>query len=121
MSIYDQIGVNYSVTCCTDPTIAKQLVSELSGAIRIINIGAGTGSYEPENVALVAVEPSAEMISQRKAGSPAVEQAFAEDLPFEDRSFSHAMTVNSMHPWMLVTELSLPECEMYKPDNPKSL
>ena len=98
-AIYDDIGVNYSVTRCTDPKIARQLYSELQGASRIINVGAGTGSYEPENIELVAVEPSSKMISQRKSGSHKVEQAFAEKLPFEDNSFSHAMTVNSMHHW----------------------
>ena len=65
-TIYDSIGINYSVTRCTDPKIAKQLYSELQGAARIVNIGSGTGSYEPENVALVAVEPSSKMIFQRK-------------------------------------------------------
>ena len=98
-AIYDEIGINYSVTRCTDPEIAKQLYSELDAAIRIVNIGAGTGSYEPENMQLVAVEPSAEMISQRKTGSYPVEKAFAEKLPFENSSFSHAMTVLSMHHW----------------------
>lgn len=98
-AIYDDIGINYSVTRCTDPQVAEQLYSELQGATRIINIGAGTGSYEPENVELVAVEPSAEMIAQRKVGTHRVEQAFAEKLPFETSSFSHAMTVLSMHHW----------------------
>ena len=98
-TIYDDIGSNYSVTRCTDPKIAKQLYSELQGATRIVNIGAGTGSYEPENVELVAVEPSSKMISQRKIGSHRVEKAFAEKLPFENSSFSHAMTVLSMHHW----------------------
>ena len=98
-AIYDDIGVNYSVTRCTDPKISELLYSKLQGATRIINIGAGTGSYEPENVDLVAVEPSSRMISQRKIGSHRVEQAFAEKLPFENNSFSHAMTVNSMHHW----------------------
>ena len=97
--IYDDIGINYSVTRCTDPKIAQQLYAELQGATRIVNIGAGTGSYEPENVDLVAVEPSSKMIAQRKRGSHHVEQAFAEKLPFENRSFSHAMTVLSMHHW----------------------
>ena len=96
---YDNIGKNYSVTRCTDPRIAKQLYAALHGATRIVNIGAGTGSYEPEDIELVAVEPSSVMIAQRKAGSHPVEQAFAEQLPFEDRSFSHAMTVLSMHHW----------------------
>ena len=98
-AIYDDIGNDYSVTRSTDPKIAAQLYAELHGATRIVNIGAGTGSYEPENIALVAVEPSAVMISQRKIGSHRVEQAFAEKLPFENNSFSHAMTVLSMHHW----------------------
>ncbi|MCB0184898.1 MAG: hypothetical protein KDE31_11565, partial [Caldilineaceae bacterium] len=82
--IYDSIGVNYAVTRCTDPTIAQQLYAALQGATRIVNIGAGTGSYEPENVDLVAVEPSAQMIAQRPVGAHPVEQAFAEELPFAD-------------------------------------
>jgi SAM-dependent methyltransferase len=98
-AIYDDIGNNYSVTRATDPIIAEQLYSELHGATRVVNIGAGTGSYEPEDMELVAVEPSSVMISQRKAGSHRVEQAFAEQLPFENNSFSHAMTVLSMHHW----------------------
>ena len=98
-AIYDDIGIIYSLTRCTDPKIAKQLYSELQGATRIVNIGAGTGSYEPENVELVAVEPSSKMISQRKIGSHKVERVFAEELPFENSSFSHAMTVLSMHHW----------------------
>jgi SAM-dependent methyltransferase len=98
-TLYDAIGINYSVTRCTDPKIAKQLYAEFQGATRIVNIGAGTGSYEPDNVELVAVEPSSEMISQRKPGSHRVEKASAEKLPFDDGSFSHAITVNSMHHW----------------------
>lgn len=98
-TLYDEIGANYSVSRCTDPKIMKQLYSELRGATRIVNIGAGTGSYEPEDVELVAVEPSSEMISQRKPVSHRVVQAFAEKLPFRDSSFSHAMTVLSMHHW----------------------
>ena len=97
--LYDQIGTNYAVTRRTDPQIAQQLYAELKGATRIVNIGAGTGSYEPAGVDLVAVEPSAEMIAQRKSGAYPVEQAFAEKLPFADNSFSHAMTVLSMHHW----------------------
>ncbi len=98
-ALYDQIGVNYSVTRCTDPAIAKQLYAELDGATSIVNIGAGAGSYEPSGMSLVAVEPSEKMIAQRKPGAYPVKQAYAEQLPFEDNSFSHAMTVLSMHHW----------------------
>ena len=98
-AIYDQIGVTYSATRGTDPKIAKQLYAELDGATRIVNIGAGTGSYEPENFDLVAVEPSAEMISQRSPDAHPVRQAAAEKLPFDDNSFSHAMAILTMHHW----------------------
>lgn len=97
--IYDKIGRTYSTTRCTDPKIAAQLYAELEGATRIVNIGAGTGSYEPSDVDLVAVEPSAKMIAQRPSNGHPVKQASAEKLPFADNSFSHAMTVLSMHHW----------------------
>lgn len=96
---YDRIGTTYSTTRQTDPKIAKQLYSELKGASKIINIGAGTGSYEPQDIDLVALEPSLKMIEQRPKIAPPVVQAIAEKLPFEDHSFSHAMTVLSMHHW----------------------
>lgn len=98
-AIYNHIGIEYSAKRHADPSIAEQLHHELKGATRIINIGAGTGSYEPADVNLLAVEPSSTMISQRKAESHEVVQAFAENLPVADKSFSHAMTVLSMHHW----------------------
>lgn len=97
--IYDDIGINYSVNRCTDPNVAAQFYPELEGASRIINIGAGTGSYEPANFDLWAVEPSMEMINQRAKDAYPVKQGTAEKLPFEDNSFSHAMTILSMHHW----------------------
>ncbi|MEM7254274.1 MAG: class I SAM-dependent methyltransferase, partial [Pseudomonadota bacterium] len=97
---YDDIGVNYAVTRQTDPTIARQLYAKLDGATRIVNIGAGAGSYEPSGVDLVAVEPSMEMIAQRPDGAYPAYQGAAECLPFDDASFSHAMTVLSMHHWV---------------------
>lgn len=98
-ALYDDIGVNYAVRRCTEPRIAAPLYQALSSATRIVNIGAGTGSYEPENHDLVAVEPSSVMIAQRKPDAYQVVQASAESLPFPDHAFSHAMTVLSMHHW----------------------
>ncbi len=97
--VYDDIGVKYSVNRRTDPRIAAQINTQLRGATRILNIGAGAGSYEPEDVALVAVEPSSRMIAQRAPNAHPVHQASAESLPFEDKTFSHVMTVLSMHHW----------------------
>ncbi len=96
---YDQIGTTYSTTRQTDPRIAEQIHAQLIGAKRIINIGAGTGSYEPDHADLVAVEPSAKMITQRRPDAHAVVQASAEQLPFDDNSFTHALTILSMHHW----------------------
>ncbi|MEM7659438.1 MAG: class I SAM-dependent methyltransferase [Bacteroidota bacterium] len=63
------------------------------------NIGAGAGSYEPVHIEVVAVEPSLEMIRQRKPDAHPVVQGRAEALPFPDQSFTHALTVLSMHHW----------------------
>ena len=79
-AIYDKIGTSYSVTRRTDPAIAQQLYAELEGATRIVNIGAGTGSYEPDDIPLVAVEPSAQMIAQRQPGAQEVEAVDGLDL-----------------------------------------
>ncbi len=99
MAKYDQIGIDYSSNRKSDPRIAEQIYAKLAGATSIVNIGAGAGSYEMENVDLTAVEPSGEMIAQRSATAHPAVQASAENLPFESKRFSHAMTVLSMHHW----------------------
>ncbi|HAA12080.1 MAG TPA: SAM-dependent methyltransferase [Cytophagales bacterium] len=97
--LYDEIGKAYVATRRTDPRIADQLHAELAGATKIINIGAGAGSYEPEGIDLIAVEPSTKMIAQRPKEAHPVVKASAEALPFEDNSFSHALTILSIHHW----------------------
>ncbi|HKP20826.1 MAG TPA: class I SAM-dependent methyltransferase [Thermoleophilaceae bacterium] len=64
-----------------------------------MNVGAGAGSYEPEDLDVVAVEPSEVMIAQRPEGGAPVVRAVAEALPFEDGSFDAAMAVLSDHHW----------------------
>lgn len=96
---YDTLGKGYVHKRKTDPRIAEQINIHLRGAEYIVNIGAGTGSYEAQGYKLIAVEPSAEMIKQRAANAYPVVQAFAESLPFENKCFSHALTILSMHHW----------------------
>jgi SAM-dependent methyltransferase len=64
-----------------------------------VNVGAGTGSYEPTDRPVVAVEPSLAMIRQRPTGSPPVVQASATHLPFRDTVFAAALAVLTVHHW----------------------
>lgn len=96
---YDRIGRGYAITRRTDPRIAARIEEALGDARTILNVGAGTGSYEPAGREVTAVEPSAEMIAQRPAGSARIIQASAEDLPFDDDSFDAAMAIISDHHW----------------------
>ena len=96
---YDQIGRGYTVTRRPDPRIARQIVDALGDARSILNVGAGTGSYEPDRISVIAVEPSIEMIRQRLSGAAPVVQARAERLPFPDRSFDAALAILTIHHW----------------------
>jgi SAM-dependent methyltransferase len=98
-ALYDSIGVGYSAYRRPDPRIAARVVDALGPARSILNVGAGTGSYEPADRRVAAVEPSAEMVGQRApVAAPAV-RARAEHLPFADGSFDAALAVLTIHHW----------------------
>jgi SAM-dependent methyltransferase len=99
MVLYDSIGQSYARTRQPDPRIATALNTALGDALRVVNIGAGTGSYEPRDRDVIAVEPSALMIAQRPPGAPLCLQGGAEALPLADASVDAAMAVLSMHHW----------------------
>jgi len=97
--LYDRIGRGYAEMRRPDPRIAAQLESALAGATSVVNVGAGTGSYEPKGRRVVAVEPSDVMIAQRPLGAAPAVQAVAEALPFPDDSFDAALAVLTVHHW----------------------
>lgn len=97
--LYDTIGATYTVTRRTEPRIAAQLWAALGDARTVLNVGAGTGSYEPPDRAVTAVEPSAVMRAQRPAGIARCVAAAAEGLPFEDQSFDAAIAFATVHHW----------------------
>ncbi len=97
--LYDTIGATYSVTRRTEPRIAAQVWAALGDARTVLNVGAGTGSYEPPDRDVTAVEPSAVMRAQRPAGAAPCVAATAESLPFEDQSFDAAMAFATVHHW----------------------
>lgn len=97
--LYDAIGATYTVTRRTEPRIAERFWAALGDARTIVNVGAGTGSYEPADREVTAVEPSAVMRAQRPAGAAPCVAAAAENLPFEDQSFDAAMAFSTVHHW----------------------
>ena len=96
---YDDIGTTYSATRRPDPRIAARIVEALGDAASVVNVGAGTGSYEPRDRRVVAVEPSEIMIRQRPRDAAPVIQASAEALPFADDAFDAALAVLTVHHW----------------------
>jgi SAM-dependent methyltransferase len=97
--LYDEIGHHYAGLRQTEPRIAKHIWAALGDARTVINVGAGSGSYEPTDRHVLAAEPSAVMRAQRPACAPRCIAARAEALPFPDRSFDAAMAVLSDHHW----------------------
>jgi SAM-dependent methyltransferase len=97
--LYDTIGATYTTTRRTEPRIAARIWAALGDARTVLNVGAGTGSYEPPGRDVTAAEPSALMRAQRPAGAGPCVAAAAESLPFEDQSFDAAMAVSTVHHW----------------------
>ena len=98
-AVYDTIGVNYADLRRPDPRIAALIDRALGDAVTVLNVGAGTGSYEPAGRQVTALEPSAEMIRQRPNGAAPAIRGHAEALPFPDRSFDAAMAILTVHHW----------------------
>jgi SAM-dependent methyltransferase len=97
--LYDTIGATYTITRRTEPRIAAQVWAALGDAETVLNVGAGTGSYEPPDRDVTAVEPSAVMRAQRPVRAAPCVAASAECLPFEDQAFDAAMAFATVHHW----------------------
>ena len=97
--IYDTIGRSYATTRREEPRIAAAIVRALGDARSVVNVGAGTGSYEPRDREVIAVEPSDVMISQRPSGPARVVRGRAEALPLENDCCDAAMAILSIHHW----------------------
>jgi SAM-dependent methyltransferase len=97
---YDQSGQGYAVQRQTDPRVAAHVHAALGNARTVLNVGAGAGSYEPDDRYVVAVEPSSVMRAQRARNGkvPAI-QAKADHLPFDDDVFDASMALVTIHHW----------------------
>lgn len=97
--LFQRIGNRYSATRRPDPRIQQLIIAALGDARNVVNVGAGTGNYEPADRPVVAVEPSSTMIAQRRPGAAPAIQAVAEALPFDDQTFDAALATLTLHHW----------------------
>ena len=98
-AIYDAIGEGYALQRRPDPRIASAIQAALADARTVVNVGAGTGSYEPVDRVVQAIEPSELMISQRPRDAAPCVRGSAESLPFASDAFDAAMAVLTIHHW----------------------
>ncbi|MEZ6189233.1 MAG: class I SAM-dependent methyltransferase [Planctomycetota bacterium] len=96
---YDRIGAGYASTRRQDPALFARIQAALGDAERVVNVGAGAGSYEPPERRVLAVESSAVMLAQRPPGAAPAVRASAHALPLADRSVDAALSVLSLHHW----------------------
>lgn len=96
---YGVISKGYAQYRQPDSRIATFIGVALGDARTVLNVGAGTGSYEPTNRLVTAVEPSESMRAQRPKHLSAAIDAAAEQLPFADNSFDASMATFTVHQW----------------------
>ncbi|GHE12756.1 class I SAM-dependent methyltransferase [Streptomyces alanosinicus] len=96
---HHRIGSGYASYRRPDERIAHVIAQALGDAGTVLNVGAGTGSYETAARTITAVEPSLAMRAQRPARLATAIDAVAEDLPFADGEFDASMTLFSVHQW----------------------
>ena len=97
---YEALQVPYSGFRRTDPNIALQVHNALGDARTILNIGAGAGSYEPDDRYVIAVEPSSAMRALRSGlGRTPAMIGKADTLPFDDLAFDASMAMITIHHW----------------------
>lgn len=96
---YERHGRTYARHRQPDPRIAARIHAALGDARTLLNVGAGSGSYEPSDRWVLAVEPSATMRAQRPHGAAPALAGRAERLPFDDGAFDAAMACVTIHHW----------------------
>jgi SAM-dependent methyltransferase len=98
-ALYERLGQTYHQARRADPRIADQLAVAIGDPRTVVNVGAGTGSYEPTGCHVIAVEPAAAMRAQRPMTAAPCIAASAEALPFGDKSVDVAMGVYTDFHW----------------------
>lgn len=99
MTRYDTIGQGYSLTRREDPRFRELIHAALGNARTVVNVGAGTGAYEPRDRHVIPIEPSDVMAAQRARDLAPAIRASASNIPLRDRTVDAAMAILSVHHW----------------------
>jgi SAM-dependent methyltransferase len=97
--VYDTIGQGYLAHRRPEPSWEALIHQQLGDGRVVVNVGAGTGSYEPLDRDVVAVDPSSVMLSQRRSGAAPAVRASGSALPLPSDSADVAMAILTMHHW----------------------
>lgn len=106
---YERIGRGYARTRREDPQLARRIHRALGDARTTVNVGAGTGSYEPRDRYVLPIEPSDVMAGQRSSELPPAIRASADELPLRDQSVDAAMAILTVHHWDEAQEAGIHE------------
>jgi SAM-dependent methyltransferase len=97
--VYDTIGQGYIAHRRVEPSWETVIHEQLGDGRVVVNVGAGTGNYEPLDRAVVAVEPSSVMVGQRGAGAAPAVRASGSALPLPSGCADVAMAILTVHHW----------------------
>lgn len=96
---YEARGPGYATIRRPDPRIEALAHAALGDARSVLNVGAGTGSYEPTDRYVIAIEPAAAMRAQRGPHCVPAITGFAEALPLDDDAVDAVMAMMTVHQW----------------------
>lgn len=100
MARYDRIGKDYQRRRKPDARFVALIEEALGNCVSVLNVGAGTGSYESGKRKVVALEPSETMIRQRPLEAAPAIVGQAEHLPFLDKSVDAVTAFMTVHHWL---------------------
>ncbi len=97
--VYDTIGRGYIAHRRVEPTWEAVIREQLGDGRVVVNVGAGTGNYEPGDRMVIAVDPSSVMMQQRTAGAAPGVRASGSALPLPSGCADVAMAILTLHHW----------------------
>ncbi len=97
--VYDTIGQGYIAHRRVEPSWEAVIREQLGDGRVVVNVGAGTGNYEPGDRMVIAVDPSSVMMQQRPAGAAPGVRASGSALPLPSGCADVAMAILTLHHW----------------------